>query len=274
MPPRHAAPGEVVESLVALRAWAGSPSFTEIARRVTAARTSRGVPVVEARLARSTAYDCFRHGRRRIDVDLVLEIVRALGVAETDARRWRAALTTPPGRTGGVGVEVRRGLPRTESLVGRDEEVERAVMADGATLITGMAGVGKTALALAVAKRLVDSAAVDDVLVARLDGHAQSDDPAALDALLGLLAEEIGELDGAPRSAEPAGRRARPSEVRRPARRSPRRGGRAGRPARLGRRTARDRRAGRRGRRRRRPSRRAASPPPGRGPSCPHRPCR
>lgn len=207
VPPRHAAPGEVVESLVALRAWAGSPSFTEIARRVTAARTSRGVPVVEARLARSTAYDCFRHGRRRIDVDLVLEIVRALGVAETDARRWRAALTTPPGRTGGVGVEVRRGLPRTESLVGRDEEVERAVMADGATLITGMAGVGKTALALAVAKRLVDSAAVDDVLVARLDGHAQSDDPAALDALLGLLAEEIGELDGAPRSAEPAGRR-------------------------------------------------------------------
>ena len=66
---------------MALRAWAGSPSFTEIARRVTAARTSRGVPVVEARLARSTAYDCFRHGRRRIDVDLTLEIVRALGVA-------------------------------------------------------------------------------------------------------------------------------------------------------------------------------------------------
>lgn len=74
-----------------LRADADSPSYAEIAIRIGRQRQDRGVPAAEARPGRTTVYDAFRTGRRRIDPALVGEIVRALGVDEADVARWTRA---------------------------------------------------------------------------------------------------------------------------------------------------------------------------------------
>jgi hypothetical protein len=41
--------------------------------------------------AASTVRDAFNRDRKRLDVDLLVAIVRALGVDEEGARRWRSA---------------------------------------------------------------------------------------------------------------------------------------------------------------------------------------
>lgn len=93
---------DVVADLQRLRGDAGGPSYNEIATRVLEQRLARGLPEARARIARSTVYDVFRPGRRRLDADLVAEIVLALGGQDPD--RWRRevgaalrpALTEPP----------------------------------------------------------------------------------------------------------------------------------------------------------------------------------
>ncbi|MDQ1206043.1 energy-coupling factor transport system substrate-specific component [Microbacterium sp. SORGH_AS 862] len=78
----------VAEDLQRLRHAAGAVSYAEIATRVTSLRAVRSgrssVPV-----SRSTVYDAFRPGRTRLDADLVVDIVRSLGVADADAESWR-----------------------------------------------------------------------------------------------------------------------------------------------------------------------------------------
>lgn len=85
-----------------LREAAGSPSYADIARGVARVRQARGVPEVEARPGRTTVYDVFRDGRRRVDAELVVDIVRALGAEEEQVARWAAACRaarTPGPRT-------------------------------------------------------------------------------------------------------------------------------------------------------------------------------
>ncbi len=123
---------ELAARLRALRAWAGDPSYTEIARRVGALRTARGVPVAEARPGRVTVYDVFRAGRSRLDVDLLADVAHVLGDRRPAA--WRAAYRTatvpaaapepalPP--------SVRLGpIVPDGPLVGRADEVSRLAAA-------------------------------------------------------------------------------------------------------------------------------------------------
>ncbi|WP_157894775.1 hypothetical protein [Streptantibioticus cattleyicolor] len=84
----------VAECLALLRQEAGNPSYTTIARRVSAARAARGVPAEERTPGRVTVYDCFRAGRRRMDVELLSDIVRALGA---DPTPWRRAHSVASG---------------------------------------------------------------------------------------------------------------------------------------------------------------------------------
>jgi len=84
---RPTAPLDVVATALAeLRLDAGSPSFTEIVNRIGHLRAERGAG--EVRPARTTVYDVFRVGRRRLDVGLVLDIVRALGADEATVEHW------------------------------------------------------------------------------------------------------------------------------------------------------------------------------------------
>lgn len=78
----------IAEDLQVRRTDAGSPSYAEIALRIARIREQRGGPDATARPARTTVYDAFRTGRRRLDTGLVLDIVRALGADEDEVAGW------------------------------------------------------------------------------------------------------------------------------------------------------------------------------------------
>lgn len=69
---------DVVLRLQELRRGAGDPSFAEMARLVAQVRVARGVSREAALPARTTVYDAFRLGRRRLDRDLVADLTAAL----------------------------------------------------------------------------------------------------------------------------------------------------------------------------------------------------
>lgn len=78
----------IAEDLQLRRTDAGSPSYAEIALRIGRLREERGGPDAATRPARTTVYDAFRTGRRRLDTNLVLDIVRALGADEDEVASW------------------------------------------------------------------------------------------------------------------------------------------------------------------------------------------
>ena len=65
---------EIVSYLIEARVRAGSPSYAELARRVTEIRADRGVVGYGARVSRSTVYDAFDRTRRRLDAALVADL--------------------------------------------------------------------------------------------------------------------------------------------------------------------------------------------------------
>jgi energy-coupling factor transport system substrate-specific component len=71
-----------------LRFAAGDVSYAEIVRRIAVHREQDGVSPPASRPARTTIYDAFRLGRRRVNPTLVGEIVRALGADETGVAQW------------------------------------------------------------------------------------------------------------------------------------------------------------------------------------------
>jgi energy-coupling factor transport system substrate-specific component len=88
-----------------LRLDAGGVSFGEIARRIVERRTAEGASPAASRVARSTVFDVFQPGRRRMNATLVGEIVRALGLSDAEAAHWQrrcvAAQSAEP-RDGGA----------------------------------------------------------------------------------------------------------------------------------------------------------------------------
>lgn len=113
----------LARDLERLRIASGGVSYAEIAARIVGRRLAAGASPAAARIARSTVYDVFRLGRRRVNPNLVLEIVAALGVDEAEARDWRqrcieararqsAAASSP-----GVGFAERADLLRNPVMV-------------------------------------------------------------------------------------------------------------------------------------------------------------
>lgn len=94
------------------RLAAGAPSYTELAHRITENRVARGLTPAAARVARSSIYDVFRLGRTRVNLDLVDEIVRALGADESEVAQWRRrALTVLKHRVSGEAAERSTSAP-------------------------------------------------------------------------------------------------------------------------------------------------------------------
>lgn len=79
----------IAEDLQRLRLDAGDVPYAEIVRRISSHRISQGVDPGASRPARSTVYDAFRVGRTRLNVELISEIVCALGGTEEDVENWR-----------------------------------------------------------------------------------------------------------------------------------------------------------------------------------------
>lgn len=79
----------VADALQAFRFEAGGPSYAEIASRVSRMRAARSESISAHSVARSTVYDVFRPERKRLDADLVADIILALGGSDLEAATWR-----------------------------------------------------------------------------------------------------------------------------------------------------------------------------------------
>jgi tetratricopeptide (TPR) repeat protein len=195
---------EFAEGLRLLKVWAGDPSYDTIKDRVNAAWKSAGRPRADL-AGKSTVADCFRPGRRRLNPDLIVAIVQVLNPDVGYATQWRQALQVIHGQTRAASqVRVQDSLPRDlTGFTGRRTELDRLREAlrhgrcdNGAVVITaiaGMAGVGKTQLAIHAGHLLLRDRMFDRVLFVNLRGfHPDPDqppaDPAAiLDGFLRLL---------------------------------------------------------------------------------------
>ncbi|GAB2571040.1 hypothetical protein Aab01nite_05160 [Paractinoplanes abujensis] len=187
---------ELVECLRRLKVWAGDPSYETLKERVNAAWTAEGRPAADL-TRRSTVANAFTTGRRRLNNDLVLAVVRALHPEDGYVGQWRQALRVVAGELEAVAqVRVLAGLPPdTTGFTGRAAELA-TLSGGGAFLISaieGMAGVGKTQLAVHAAHRLLERDRFEHVLFVNLRGFhpdpAQPPvDPAAvLDGFLRVL---------------------------------------------------------------------------------------
>jgi len=87
------ATGESYDLLAAelqrLRLERGAPSYAQLASRITQARLAQGFLPAAASVAKSSVYDLFRPGRKRVNPELLAETVRALGCTEDQVRQWR-----------------------------------------------------------------------------------------------------------------------------------------------------------------------------------------
>src|SRR5699024_7423184 len=117
--------------------------------------TARGVPAHERRIPRSTVYDCFRDGRRRLDADAVGEIALALGLPAAALDRWSRRVRQAQAAATEASITVAfDGAPApVPYFAGRRAELDTVVRSlggpDARIWITGMAGSGKTQLVLA-----------------------------------------------------------------------------------------------------------------------------
>jgi tetratricopeptide (TPR) repeat protein len=194
---------ELVERLRLLKVWAGDPSYEWIKDRVNAAWTAAGRPRGEL-VGKTTVVDCFRAGRRRLNPELVVAVVRALHPDGGYVAQWRQALQVIGGqREAAAQVRVQDGLPpdlagftgRTADLRVLRQALDHCRTNDAGTIcaIAGMAGIGKTRLAIRAGHLLARDEPFDRVLFVNLRGfHPHPDQPpadpaAVLDGFLRLL---------------------------------------------------------------------------------------
>ncbi len=181
---------ELSSRLRDLRAWAGNPSFTRMVAEIAAVRAARGVPVENRRPGRVTVYECFQLGRKRIDVELLVDIVAALGVDGTGQARWRRAhrVASGPRPTPVAVADI-----RPDSQARAVAALLTAIGTSGRRVVNvvGPVGIGKSRVlsALPVEAVMVDLADSEAALdTAVLDAREfvlvdNADAPAALDAV-------------------------------------------------------------------------------------------
>ncbi|MFI5897836.1 tetratricopeptide repeat protein [Actinoplanes sp. NPDC051513] len=215
--------GDLVKRLRLLKVWAGDPSYEKIKDRVNGAWAAAGRPACEL-TSKSTVADCFRAGRLRLNTDLVVAVVQALHPDTGYVAQWRQALRVVGGEVEAASqVRVQDSLPQDlAAFTGRTCELKQLRQAlqhgfqAGAVMISaieGMAGVGKTQLAVHSAHLLIREYAVERVLFVNLRGfhpdpaQPPADPAAVLDGFLRLL--------GVPGEKIPHGLAARTAAYRR-----------------------------------------------------------
>lgn len=188
---------EFIAVLGELRQWAGGPSYRVLAKRVG--------PLLRPPqlIAHTTVSSVFQPQRRRLDIDLVTAIVRALGMDEPAVARWRHACVGMhvKAKVSGLAGPLRQLPVNLATLTGRDAELNRlldiaaAVGGEATTVVVsaidGMAGIGKTALAVHAAHLLADDYP-DGQLFVDLQAHAAGTGPRDPNEALGRLLQALG----------------------------------------------------------------------------------
>lgn len=191
---------EFIEALRSLRLWAGGPSYRVLAKRVG--------PLLRPpqTIAHTTVTEVFQPHRRRLDLDLVVAIVRALGVQDHAVERWRSACVRVhvAAKSGGqVGV-FHQLPPAPTTFTGREAALKQLV--DAATApaegrartvvvaaIEGTAGVGKTQLALRAAHDLIRAGQFADMqLYVNLRGFDSEMAPSDPGQVLSAFLRQLG----------------------------------------------------------------------------------
>ncbi|HTJ66145.1 MAG TPA: tetratricopeptide repeat protein [Actinospica sp.] len=190
---------EFIHELGRLRLWAGGPSFRLLAKRVG--------PLMRPpqTVAHTTIGEVFQPHRRRLDLDLVSAIVRALGVPEPDVARWRAACVRvhASAKTSSTVGAFRQLPPDLATFTGRRTEIDRLMETATArsaaspsvliSVIEGMGGVGKTQLAVHTAHRLIQAGRYADIqLYMNLRGFDPDRPPADPAAVLDAFLRQLG----------------------------------------------------------------------------------
>ncbi|MEO5533756.1 MAG: ECF transporter S component [Pseudolysinimonas sp.] len=129
----------MVEDLQRFRIDAGDVSYSELALRIGQRRESKGFSPAAARVARSTVFDAFQLGRRRMNAALVEEIVLALGSSENEARAWRERSLAARGQA--LGHPVRTAPASSEAAIRRSLVVLIIVGCIGINLFGGTVAV-------------------------------------------------------------------------------------------------------------------------------------
>lgn len=190
---------EFIDALGRLRMSAGAVSYRTLAKRVGRLLNP------PQNVAHTTIAGIFRPQRRRLDVDLMVATVRALGLNASDSARWREAyLRIQRDLASGGPAGVLRQLPaELATFTGRDEEVDKLIAAAAGrrgraatvvvSAIEGMAGVGKTQLALRVANSLLRAGLFADVqLYVNLRGFDEDLPPSQPAQVLGTFLRQLG----------------------------------------------------------------------------------
>ena len=201
-PARAADLPDFIALLEDLRRRSGNPSYRTLARRVgPLMRPPQTMP-------HSTIGDVFQSRRRRLNPDLVIAIVRALGADEAAVARWWQACVRVHGvaKTGGP-LGVLRQLPADPAdFTGREAELEQLLDAVAAAeaaderlaapfvaTVEGMGGVGKTQFAVHVAHRLLRAGRCTDLqLYVNLRGFDPERPPADPEGVLEGFLRELG----------------------------------------------------------------------------------
>lgn len=110
-------------ALAAERIRVGSPSYGEIARRVSSARQADGVSEHAARVARSTVYDVFTLGKTRINLELAREVAAALDAGDRFDGWVRQCHEPQPGGAPAETVDETLAPAGVEREAGPDSEV-------------------------------------------------------------------------------------------------------------------------------------------------------
>jgi len=190
---------ELIEILRQLRTWVGNPSFRTLAKKAGALMTP------PRNVSQSTVGEVFQT-RRRLDIELLIAIVRALGVGRHAERQWRLSyLRVSQGDGPGSATSTRHSLPaELPGYIGRDHDLMHLTALAGrmspspsatapVIVIEGMAGIGKTSLAIRTAHRLVGAGRFTDAqLVADFHAFDESRElRSATDVCAGFL-QELG----------------------------------------------------------------------------------
>ncbi len=191
--------GELITVLRATKVLAGDPSVRVLTRRLNADRQRRGGSDSVV-VSPSTVWYCFDPTRRRLDYDLVFDLLRVLNVSEEQLGWWRQAwqaVFAGPDPVATVAASTELPLDVAE-FTGRAGEVDRLLAAARpgtapvVIAIEGMAGVGKTWLAMHAGHAMLRQGWYELPLSVDLHGFDPDTRPATPDAVLAALLRALG----------------------------------------------------------------------------------